>query len=300
MNREQLAKRKRPAPPLKTPDAVESWYRRQLRSLVVAMNKAIGAEILPIIRQEREAYVGDAAPTFDGWAERINRALELAAGQFASQAFESQLERLAREVVVRTDTVTTGAFIESVNKAVGVDLSAIITNEGLNDYLEAALIENVNLIKTIPSQYFSQVRTSVISGMRNGDRPSTIAKRLQELSGVTQRRAAFIARDQVAKLNADIVEARQTNAGITHYRVITSGDERVTGNPAGRYPNAKIKCYEIARRDIGFGPGVYSWKEGAEYAGQKGLHPGKHHPGCRCTSSPVFEWQLPTGNSKKS
>src|SRR5690606_25151347 len=75
MNQELLAKRKKPAPPLKTPDAVESWYRRQLRSLVVAMNKAIGAEILPIIRQEREAYVGDAMPTFDGWAERINRAL---------------------------------------------------------------------------------------------------------------------------------------------------------------------------------------------------------------------------------
>lgn len=242
---------------------------------------------------ERWAQTGDASPFRDNWPERVRQALQLVAAEIASDAFRSQAERVAQGAVARADSSSTEAFVKGVNSAVGVDLSNMITGEGLNNLLEAAVAENVSLITSIPQQYLSQVETIVYDGMRNGQTPTTIAKRLQEQSAVTMRRAKFIARDQMAKLNSDIVQARQSQAGISHYRAVTAGDERVTGKPGGRYPNAKIKCWEIARKDIGYGPGVYTWKEGATYAGQKGLHPGKHHPGCRCTATPVFKWELP-------
>ncbi|WP_220387564.1 phage minor head protein [Alloalcanivorax xenomutans] len=294
MNRALYQKRKkrRPARPSRKDESVEVFYRGQLRSLVRLINQVIAAEVMPVVKQEKPAYTGDAL-TMDGWAERVRAALQAAADQFTTATFAAQAERVAQDMVRRADAVSTGAFVESVNRAIGVDLSNMIDSERLQEELEAAVAENISLIRSIPQQHFTRLESIVLNGMRNGQTPTTIANNIRELSGVTYRRARFIARDQVAKLNGDITEARQSAAGITHYRAVDAGDERVTGRPGGRYPNAKIKCWEIARRDIGYGPGVYTWKEGASYAGQKGLHPGKHHPGCRCTATPVFEWELP-------
>jgi len=161
------------------------------------------------------------------------------------------------------------------------------------EYIDASVLDNVNLIKSVSEQYFQRVQNVVLGGMRSGDSPTTIARALQHQTGITDRRARIIARDQIAKLNSQIVQRRQVQAGITHFRWVTANDERVTGRPGGRYANAKVKCHEIAKRDIGFGPGVYRWDRGASYAGETNLHPGQAHVNCRCTASPVFEWQLP-------
>lgn len=287
-----LAKRKKAARPVRVSNKPETYYRSQLNSLIRAMNLAIEREVMPVVKQEKPEYTGDSTPTMDAWSERIIAALQAASEAFVTEAFEAQARRIAVGTVSMADAESTQAFLKSVNRAVGVDLSAMIQAEGIADYVDASVAQNVNLIKSVRDQYLAQVQSAVLEGMRAGDAPSSIAKRIQQESGVSRRRAKLIARDQVAKLNSDITEKRQSAAGVTHYRWVTSKDQRVSGAPSGKYPNAKIKCYEIARKDVGNGPGVYSWKEGASYAGQTNLHPGRAHVGCRCTSTPVFSWEL--------
>jgi len=298
------AKRKRPKPakPVKPDDSVERYYHAQLRSLVRAMAKEINAEVMPAIKAERDDYTDtpdrpaltiDALYTQDDWARRIIDAINRVKARYFTPAFEAAYDRIARTFVNRTSEATTRQLVKNVNTAIGVDINPLLSDREMDDYIQASIAENVSLIKSIPEQFFTRIENTIYNGMKDGVYPTEIAKQLQEDYGVSYRRARFIARDQQAKITSQIVEKRQQQAGITHYRAIDSGDERTTGNPSGKYPNAKISCWGIARKDVGFGKGVYTWKEGASWGGQTGLHPGNHHPGCRCTASPVFSFELP-------
>ncbi|OOG85853.1 phage head morphogenesis protein [Pseudomonas sp. A25(2017)] len=236
----------------------------------------------PELKRLKRDYIGDAMPTLDGWTDEILAAIRGVSRRFNSSLFEAQIQRVAASTVSRAEADNAEDFRKSVNQAVGVDFDLIARPKGMQDYLEASTAENVNLIKSIPTEYFQKVETIVLGGMKDGLAPSAIAKQIQEETGVSARRAKLIARDQVSQLNADLTEKRQAAAGIEFYKSEDAGDQRVSGAPGGKYPNAKISCYGIARQDIGYGPGIYKVGVGASWGGKTGLKPGKHHPLCRC------------------
>lgn len=266
--------------------SLPAHYNKQLQALISAINDDIKNEVIPLIHRLKPEFTADAWPT------TINNLLTAIGERWTGQAFKSQAERIAAGTLRRVEAENGAAFLKSVNKAVGVEVFA--NNPlAIQTRLEAAFIDNANLIKTIPSKYLDQVSQIVSTRMRGGYAPSVIAKDLQKLSGVTRKRAKLIARDQTAKLNSELTEGRFKGAGIEHFRWRDSNDRRVSGKPGGKYPDAKIKCHHIARRDIGFGPGVYRIDKGASYGGESGLMPGRAHIQCRCTYEPVFPWELP-------
>jgi len=280
-NQALLKKRARSAKPIQPKDTAERYYRGQLRALVREMAKAVDAELTPILKAE---YTADS-PLVD----RIIAALNRMAARFTGTVYANQAHRLAQSTLSMAEADSTAAFVSSVNRAVGVDMGRLISSEGLQSYLDMAVAENVALIKSLGSEYFSKIEQAVLSGMRAGESTTVIARRIQEETGSTYKRAKLIARDQMAKVNSDVVRRRQQQAGIARFRWSTSKDERVSGNPAGKYPNAKVKCYQIARQDIGFGPGVYLIDKGAKYAGETGLFPGRAHINCRCVAVSLIE-----------
>lgn len=243
------------------------------------MARAVDAELAPVLRA---GYTADS-PILD----RVIAVLAMLSSRFGGPSFEQQAERLARSTLSMAEAETTQAFLSSVNAAVGVDMSRVLGSVG--EYLDLAVADNVNLIKSLSSVYFERIEQAVIGGMRAGESNTVIARRIQQATGATYDRAKLIARDQMAKANTDIARTRMAQAGIKRFRWSTSQDQRVSGNPAGRYPNAKIKCYLIARQDVGFGPGVYPIDKGATYGGESGLMPGRAHINCRCTMTPQIE-----------
>lgn len=284
-NKALLDNRKRkpkPPKPVMPSKAAERYYLGQLRALVRVMATELVASIEPELKRLKPDYIADSIVTLDGWTDQILKAIRRVSGRFASPLFEAQIARVAASTISRAEADNAEDFRDSINRAVGVDFQMIARPKGMQDYLEASTAENVNLIKSIPAEYFSKVETLVLGGMKDGLAPTAIAKQIQEQTGATARRAKLIARDQVSKLNADLTEYRQAAAGIEFYKSVDAGDVRVSGNPAGKYPNAKISCWGIARQDIGYGPGIYKVGVGATWAGQTGLKPGKHHPLCRC------------------
>ena len=75
--------------------------------------------------------------------------------------------------------------------------------------------ENVGLIKSIPSQFFGEIREKVMESVREGRDLKKLAEHLQHSYGVTKRRAEDIARDQNNKATAAIHQLRQKALGIT-------------------------------------------------------------------------------------
>jgi SPP1 gp7 family putative phage head morphogenesis protein len=127
--------------------------------------------------------------------------------------------------------------------------------------------QNTAIIKTIPGQHMERVQVILREGVMQGRSPAEIAKDIQEVSGITKRRAAVIARDQTGKANAALSQARMEELGIENYIWVTSHDERV--RPTHRASDGN----------------QYSFETGSPHV--HGLNPGQDIL-CRCWARPVF------------
>lgn len=275
-NEAALKKRRKPAPPIKHPDSVERRYRVELRGMVRRIRRQMLERVIPALKGSD--YTQDATYTRDVWSERVNGELDRIAEEYASSTFADQVRRLATAMVMQASDQTTDAFLSSVRRAIGVDFRSVLSEQGMADYLNAAIEQNVSLIKSVPDELLKNMRSTVLQGAMDGESITSITRQIQKQTGVADRRARFIVRDQLAKISGQVTERRQKQAGIQYWRWVTSKDERV-GDDHRR----------AARRDIGYGPGVYPMS----YEPPEGRPGNSTRPNCRCTQSPVFEWELP-------
>jgi hypothetical protein len=84
----------------------------------------------------------------------------------------------------------------------------------MRDVLDATLAENVSLIKSIGSQYHTEVEGMVMRSVTAGRDLQSLNKELKERYGVTERRANFIALDQNNKATSSFVRVRQQDLGL--------------------------------------------------------------------------------------
>jgi SPP1 gp7 family putative phage head morphogenesis protein len=99
-----------------------------------------------------------------------------------------------------------------------------LTKSGLMD---GWLQSNVDLITSIDTRFFADVRETVEAGVRSGTNTKKLAEEIKDRFGVSDSRARLIARDQVAKLNSNITQNRQASLGVKQYIWSTSKDGRV-------------------------------------------------------------------------
>src|SRR5690554_4471809 len=143
-NEEVSKKRRRPARPIPHPNDVERRYRAQLRALVRQISRQVRERVLPILKHSN--YTQDAAYTRDSWSERVNAELDRIAEEYAAASFGEQVRRMASVVVAQANQQTTNAFIQSVQRAIGVDFRAVLSERGMAEFLNAAVAENIGLI----------------------------------------------------------------------------------------------------------------------------------------------------------
>lgn len=286
---EELAKPKKATiRPAKAKRDIEAEYRGFIQGIVREMAADVREHLIPSIKRLKPQYQTDSMIT-DAWTDDIRMIMEAMRAKWTSVFFRNRVRAAVTRPISMQEASTTSQWLKQVNKSVGVDVSGMMKQAGINDYIQATIQDNVSLVTSVPDQYLKSIENAVWSGMKNGLSPTSIANDIQEATGVSYLRATNIAKDQILKVNSDVSRKRSEDLGIKLYKWSTSKDERVSGNPSGKYPNAKVKCYRISRQDNGYGEGVYSYKRGAEYAGEKGLHPGHAHVNCRCSAIPLIE-----------
>ena len=171
---------------------------------------------------------------------------------------------LSLEAQRHTDT-----FIATARRALGIDLSAVVKQEDLSDFLRMASARNASLIKGLSDEMVKRTEVAVLDNLIAGNSRETLRKTLVEKLGFSDSRAKLIAQDQMAKLNADLNEYRHKQAGISEYDWTTSRDERVrprhralegkryrygepTGAEGGVGPGKAIRCRCIAKAVVQF------------------------------------------------
>lgn len=143
------------------------------------------------------------------------------------------LPRTPRMTASLAESETSAAFVEQINRALGVNIEGLLSRESLGDFFDAAVEENVALIRSLSSDYFDNIQRQVMDSILRGDSVTTLTRNLQAVTGATYRRAALIARDQTLRVTSDINRKRQTSSGISRFRWSDSKDARV---PARSFP----------------------------------------------------------------
>ena len=187
--------------------------------------------------------------------------------------------RLVRSLLARATAINkfnSNIFSRFV-KTVAVDSVAVV------DDIKLWTLQNARLIKTIPEQLLDKVAEAVRAAVANGDSTKTLAMALEQSFDITKNRANFIARDQVAKLNGNITQARNLGLGLENYFWSSSKDEKVREshavleNKVCSWKDATIYKDSIADT---------KWKKRSSI-GAVEKHPCQD-PNCRCTSIAVI------------
>lgn len=209
-------------------------YYRQLKQVVQLVREDVDANIVPLVKRLAPEY------TADGWSDTITSAINQLLTRWLGAFVRRQAETIASQFVQTAAKDNARSF--AINLYGG--------DTQLREYLSAASYQNAKLIQSIPAQYLERVQNIVMTNMRNGMRPSYIEEALVKQFGITERRAKLIATDQYGKIQGDMNRIRQVNSGIEYFTWITSQDERV-----------RHSHVEVAKRDVGYGPGVFRWDD---------------------------------------
>lgn len=225
----------------------------------------------------------------DGYGDEINRVI----GRLKSKLSELTPEGMnpTKEKLLDTSysvfEFNKKQFEKQTEKALGYKYAS--DDSWWQTAREAWEAENYNLITSLSEEYIKKVNDFAYTAVRTGLTWNDLKKQIREMTDtLTGPRARLIARDQVGKLNGQLTKARQTDLGVETYYWETSKDERVRGNPIGKYPKAIPSHWLMQGKLCKWSDGsVYSDDGGKTWKDRSGVMP-MGIPGepiqCRCTA----------------
>lgn len=247
-------------PPVSPRLAPELQYRAALRRILTAAANEVRESVIPLYSADREVrrYTGDAAR--ESWFVRLRAMINELAGV---------VNGTVRGILDLEGKQHTKGFMAAAKRALGIDLAAVVHDEDIAGYIETAVARNVSLITGFSDDLVKRIEQTVYENSIAGNTVATLKAKLKEQFGISDRRAALIARDQIGKFNSDLNRIRQTQAGVTIYEWMTSRDERVrerhrkldgkeykwgeaTGAEEGLPPGQPIRCRCVARGVVEF------------------------------------------------
>jgi SPP1 gp7 family putative phage head morphogenesis protein len=268
------------------PAHLEREYIRIANTYMTLLNKTL-ADYLPVVRRAIDAEQTSMRQDADGSVPeiisqtfmKIRREFERKVESFGLERKLEKLSNLIRKLTIRE-------WKRVVHKTLGINvLDDYYMGEFFRETMKVWVQSNVGLIKTIPKDTLTRMQNIVLEGYTAGRSNTSIGEDIQHSYGIERRHAQFIARDQIAKLNADLTQAQQRDAGVEEYVWSTSGDERV------RKCHAELDGKKFSWSD----PPVVDTR-----TGRRG-HPGQDYQ-CRCVALPVFNlpglnlpWEGETG-----
>ncbi|HHE8746372.1 TPA: phage minor head protein [Haemophilus influenzae] len=246
--------------PVKMSKRTELWYRQQLKQFVKTMTD----DVERALQQPQGSFFMDDAKGFQAIsAKALMKVLE----KYEKSDRTSQAENIANGFVGRGDAQNHAEVSTNLKNQTGIDLSAYLRNSpNIAERVNTLTAGNIQLIKSIRSQYLDKVQNAVMQAMVRGSLNKDLAAQIKDLGKTTEKRAMFIARDQSSKLNAALTQARHEEVGIKKYMWSASLDERVRESHAEK--DGQIFEYSNPPADTG--------------------HPG-HDFNCRCVQIPVFD-----------
>jgi SPP1 gp7 family putative phage head morphogenesis protein len=149
---------------------------------------------------------------------------------------------IASRSVNKANTFNRNLWVRNVNSALGINIKGLLKDESINKVMSNRIQKNVELIKSIPTQYLDKVRTSIDEMISSKKTFDSLQRRIYDIGQSTENRSYIIARDQVLKLNSQLTAVRNQEIGFLRFQWQTVGDEAV--RPSHRAVNGRVYRYD--------------------------------------------------------
>ena len=232
--------------------------------------------------------VGEMAASVEYWLLSKYRAQSISPGEISAKELQKTVGLLEERWISNINAAApklANWFAQSVKNYSDPALKKILLDAGfavkftvspsVQNMLDTVIAENVSLIKSIPSQYFTEIEGMVMRSVQAGRDLGTLTTEIQERFGITRRRAILIASDQNNKATAAITRKRQMDLGIT--------EAIWRHSHAGKHPRPTHVAADGRRYKLDQGC-LIPPKPGDE---AEFIYPGEAI-NCRCIGSPVL------------
>lgn len=159
----------------------------------------------------------------------------------------------------------------------GLTVSADFLTGPMKEQFAAITAENVSLFKTIPEVYFPKVEAAVMDSITKGQGLKDINPFFESYSNGTKNYAKLRSLDQTRKAYTSVNMSRLKKLGVTRLKWLHSHG---SNDPRKLHQELDGKIFPIDEPPfigVMYGVDIYNW--------------GGVLPNCRCTFSPVFEFE---------
>ncbi len=251
------------------PHQVERQYLFQLNKLIVDLNREYRDRVAPQLKADIE--MRDKSQRVDSITDVIMAIRNLVTSIVPGA-------QLAYDMAQKVFTFNNKKFTGPISQKIGV---AVVLPEGkTTELMQSWILANEMEVERLQKNHIDRMLSIVQRGWEDGLSYQAITEQLINQTGVTKNYAKFVARDQVGSLNGSLTRERNEQLGVEKFKWRTSEDERVRGDPSGRYPKAKPSHFKFANQ-------TYDWKNGTGVSRAK--FPGADYQ-CRCYAESIIEW----------
>lgn len=251
-------------------------YRDYFAGLMRIRESMIAAVRLLVVPRLEEIAAGASriattdGLTLDGIGDELDKASRRFDAAWPRERMAKVVEPIAKEAAKFQARNLNKTLSASLGQTVSLD---IVGGEAWVQGAVAEFVaENVALIRTIPSVFFSDLERLLTRAIADGKRWEDLAQIIEDRYDVSASRARTIAKDQINKFVGDLSRVRQGDLGIDRFIWRAMGDERV-------------------RTDLTEGPDMgHRERNGVEYnwnSPPEGETPGEPI-NCRCYAEPVL------------
>ena len=245
---------------------VDQMAQRWRTQIFKELNKDTIAKFADSVAIKDAKQVGNFAKIFLSMSGRVERKL-------LRQFNGKRLDRMADKFTGKVNKRNRSEFYRRASNAIGISREELEATEGLTFQINAYQAETQQWVKKMRDDTLQMWTSNTLRLMAEGKGLPEILSQFDDMVEKRKGHAKMVARTQIATFNSLTTKARAQNLGITKAVWRTSEDERVRGNPSGKYPNARPSHFALNGVE-------FDLAKGAPINGQF-LLPGTSY-NCRC------------------
>lgn len=222
------------------PYAAENYYYESIKAfqkkIVEKSFAKLNNRIKPWLRMD------DQASDLSDYRKEMED--EILALYLATLTWNSPIGDLINQISTRVFTFNNDQWKKQIRRIIDIDWNT--TADWWPELQKQWAENNYILIKNLSKDYLTKLETLIITAVQSMWSYSDLEQQINKLAQtILNRRSVLIARDQIGILLSQIWRKQYEEIGLSTYIWQTALDERVRGNPVGKYPKAVPSHYAM-------------------------------------------------------